>query len=769
MALKVRIPRKMGVTFLFVVTYLIMLLLPLLLGILIYFTSVNVIEEEISQANVTMLNQMRQDIDRRLLDVREMAIKIGMDTRVVSMAYRKLPLDIAQRYTMYQIVQDFRAYLVPDRYIDRFFVYLFNHDIALTSKGTYNAHSLHALWYANDEESFDNWYADIKNVKTPRFMIPGGVSDSTMIYLQPFYISPSGTSVGTIAFFIYPPAIQESVVAIQDLLRGVVMLIDQDDKLLFSSRPDIPHAMVHYSELAGSQGAKQGMVNGESALISYIQSEVTDWKYVYVLPMSVYRTKINYIQNTSLILLTVILVIGGLLIAYFVHINYNPIVKIVSLLKKNTDDQNGHGYNEYTLIQEIVSGLVRDHDRMSSEIVKKDESLKQLIIARLLQEGAVDEGAFCETNIQYGFGFTQDWFAVLLFEIEEYGGLLKKDKEIYYIVQSIFKELSPDTSVAFTEADGHLVCLANLSNEGDEKEALLHVLERVLAFIELKFDILITVAFSSVRNGVADVPEAYQEAMDAMEHKDISGAGGIVDYDAILEKAEPERSFELFFQDETKLDNLLVNQDFEKAHIVLSEVFDNLARMKDTPTKDVLRFRMLGLMNTMLRALFAVKPLQTKRLVGSCNPIKRLMECQRPEEYRQCFELVLGEAETRISATQRKTPLWDDLTLYVKEHYSDPNLRLTLMADEFDMTESGLSRYFRKKIGMGLLKYIHLTRVHAAKELLAKSNMSIKIIAGLIGLDSSDSFIRIFKKYEGVTPGCYREILHKNRPDKNSR
>jgi two-component system, response regulator YesN len=754
---------------LFAITYLVMLLLPLLLGVLIYFTSVNVIEDEISQSNVTMLNQMRQDIDRRLLDVREMAIKIGMDTRVVSLAYRTQPMDTAQRYTMYQVVQDFRAYLVPDRYIDRFFVYLFNHDIALTSKGTYNAQSLHALWYAGGKESFDDWYKCIKGVKAPRFLIPGGVSEAAMVYMQPFYISPSGTSVGTIAFFIYPTAIRESISANQTLVQGTVMLTGQDDRVLFSSHPDIPHDTIRFNELSGIRGAKQIMVNGESALVSYIRSEVTDWKYVYVLPMSVYRTKINYIQNMSLVLLAFILVIGGLLIAYFVHINYNPIVKIVSLLKKNPDGQNGHLHNEYTLIQDIVSDLVRDHDRMSSEIVKKDERLRQFIIARLMQEGAVDEGAFREANEQYGFGFTQDRFAVLLFEIEEYGGLLNKDKEIYYIIQSVFKDLAPDTAAAFTEADSYLACLVNLSCQEGEKGKLLRVVEQVLAFVEQKFDILITAAFSTVRHGVANVPEAYQEAMDAMEHKDISGAGGIVDYDAILAKPEPEQSFELFFQDETRLDNLLVNQDFEKARIVLSEVFDNLARMKAAPPKDVLRFRMLGLMNTLLRALFSVRPLQTKRIVGSCNPVKRLAECQRPEEYRQCFELVLSEAETRILDSDRKTPLWDDLTLYVREHYGDPNLSLTMMADVFDMTESGLSRYFRKKIGIGLLEYIHLTRVHEAKELLVKSNKSIKVIAGLVGLDSSDSFIRIFKKYEGVTPGSYREILHKDGPDKNSR
>lgn len=769
MTLKVKIPRKMGVTFLFISTYLVMLLLPLLLGVLIYANSVHVIEEEISQSNETMLNQLRQAIDRRLIDLREMALKVELDTRVTALAYKKAPLDAEQRFAMVGIVRDFRSYLVPAPYIDRFFVYLSVHDIALTPQGTYDAPSLHALWFPNDTGSYTDWFTNITTVKAPQFSLSSSPAEPTLIYLQPFSYTSSETNVGTIAILMRPSAIQESVAAIQTLSQGTVLVIDRNNEILFSSQPDFAPNTLLYDELTGLRGNFQKQVDDELSLISHIASEVTEWKYAYVLPMSIYRTKITEIQQTSLIMLAVILTIGGLLIAYFVRINYNPIVKIVGMLRKNTSDLSGYGHNEYTLIQEIVSGLMREHDRMSSEIEMKNKSLRRLYIASLLQEGAADKESFRAANEQHDFGFSYDFFAVMLFEIEELGGLFEADADVYFIIENVFTELASKTPGAFCETGSRLACLINLSGDTGEKERLLRILKQLLVFFEEKFDILITIALSSVRHRSDDVPEALQEAMDAMEHKEITSSGGIVDYEGVMAQTEPERNFELFLQDEIKLDNLLTNREFTKSRQIMIEVCENLARMKEMPPKDVLRFRMLGLMNTILRALYSIKPLQAKRLVNALNPIKRLEDCQHLLDYRTCFIQVLDEAETYFAAAERKNPLCDDLTAYIKENYSDPNLGLALMADVFVMTESGLSRYFRKKVGIGLLEFIHRTRVQTAKNHLADPALSIKVIAGRVGLDSSDALIRIFKKYEGVTPGAYREILRRNSPVKKKR
>ena len=60
---------------------------------------------------------------------------------------------------------------------------------------------------------------------------------------------------------------------------------------------------------------------------------------------------------------------------------------------------------------------------------------------------------------------------------------------------------------------------------------------------------------------------------------------------------------------------------------------------------------------------------------------------------------------------------------------------------------------------MNFADYLCRLRIQKAKELL-REDISIQEIAERVGYNSSNSFIRTFKRYESITPGTYREQLH---------
>ena len=43
--------------------------------------------------------------------------------------------------------------------------------------------------------------------------------------------------------------------------------------------------------------------------------------------------------------------------------------------------------------------------------------------------------------------------------------------------------------------------------------------------------------------------------------------------------------------------------------------------------------------------------------------------------------------------------------------------------------------------------------------MLVNTNMSIASISDAVGIYSRSTFVRLFRKYEGVTPSEYRELL----------
>ena len=91
---------------------------------------------------------------------------------------------------------------------------------------------------------------------------------------------------------------------------------------------------------------------------------------------------------------------------------------------------------------------------------------------------------------------------------------------------------------------------------------------------------------------------------------------------------------------------------------------------------------------------------------------------------------------------------------YIKENYSK-DISLTDMADYFNMSPCYLSTMFKHYTGENFKDYLNFYRVKKAKEYLQKGKMKMGTVAKLVGCNSINTFIRIFKKYEGVSPGQF--------------
>lgn len=100
----------------------------------------------------------------------------------------------------------------------------------------------------------------------------------------------------------------------------------------------------------------------------------------------------------------------------------------------------------------------------------------------------------------------------------------------------------------------------------------------------------------------------------------------------------------------------------------------------------------------------------------------------------------------------------EELLAYVDEHYMDDNFSVKYLAYYFDTSVSNLSHFFKKNTGMSISQYVEITKIEKAKQMMKESSMSIREIAAELGYTNSTTFIEMFKRYENVTPGKYREM-----------
>lgn len=109
------------------------------------------------------------------------------------------------------------------------------------------------------------------------------------------------------------------------------------------------------------------------------------------------------------------------------------------------------------------------------------------------------------------------------------------------------------------------------------------------------------------------------------------------------------------------------------------------------------------------------------------------------------------------SVLRKGNKQWAKIMLeYVEENYNK-GISLASMAEDLKLDESYLSKQFKEKVGVSFIQYVTKCRMDKAKELLKDPSVKLADIAENVGMGNVQSFIRTFKKYEGMTPGQYRE------------
>lgn len=86
------------------------------------------------------------------------------------------------------------------------------------------------------------------------------------------------------------------------------------------------------------------------------------------------------------------------------------------------------------------------------------------------------------------------------------------------------------------------------------------------------------------------------------------------------------------------------------------------------------------------------------------------------------------------------------------------SINLRELSDKACMSPTSFYRYFKRELGMSPIEFILNEKIKQAKQLLKDPNVQINEVSYASGFEDSNYFIRIFKKYEGVTPKQYQLI-----------
>ena len=134
-------------------------------------------------------------------------------------------------------------------------------------------------------------------------------------------------------------------------------------------------------------------------------------------------------------------------------------------------------------------------------------------------------------------------------------------------------------------------------------------------------------------------------------------------------------------------------------------------------------------------------------------PAEEIMVLKSVDEWQQWSEHIIRRIQKVNKINNQQSypkPLTASLA-YIRENYQKP-LQLSLVADEYGITGSYLSRLFKKHLDTTFIDYINQLRLNKAIILLESKKNSIKEIAYLVGYQDPNYFSRIFRRHMGISP-----------------
>jgi AraC-like DNA-binding protein len=93
---------------------------------------------------------------------------------------------------------------------------------------------------------------------------------------------------------------------------------------------------------------------------------------------------------------------------------------------------------------------------------------------------------------------------------------------------------------------------------------------------------------------------------------------------------------------------------------------------------------------------------------------------------------------------------------YMHQNYTRPLARWEI-AEAIGVSENYFSRLFKQELGLSPWDYLNRFRISQAKELLRRTDGSIKCIAGQVGFKDQRYFSRVFHTQTGLSPSEFRE------------
>lgn len=756
---------------LFLFSYIIIFLIPIVVTTFGYAYSYRTIQNDAILYHTTLLNQGKLVYD-------QIFKKINSDIKIL--ASNSLAYSLAQKedwssedlFTVVELRDDLSSLRQNDNYIDTVGIYFHKNKCFVTNRTRY-AEKV-SDFYLNDhlKLSLEDFIRKTDQAEG-YFLIHDGNSMKLLYYRNAYYSNFRNKIATAYLLISCDTMFQEGFSSLALFENSGFFIISDQDQVLWNSNPEISIDKIGNSFLSNSLAMKYIKLNRTNYLIGSIKSEFFDGQYVIYTPKKIFFQDINYLKYIISVEMFLSIGLGLFLSYYFTRKNYGPIEKMISLINaRKVNRMDEAATSSYNNLETALRELLEDNHNLSKLLQHSNSKVQEGILVCFLKGLYIHEQKVCEFLNDTVKMSEISSFRIVLFsfkDIESHSLFIKEDRisEAYdllvFSVKNVIGEILLEQSGKgiVLEVDNMVACILPLAMQQDTD--FYHKVQKCISFFK---DVFCLEAFASVSSEYrhwTDLSAAYEEAFMAKAHKTFWGneVNDIVVYidDSMQEPEEHHNN--LLLDQQRQLSNLIFAKKYQEVPELLNEILDGCFSkdVRYMPYNQCHAFSIISIILDNLNTMERNEDQKEKALNANLRYYERLLNTKSVKALKAEINAIITEIMEAQQQKHSDEPEWlNKVKEYVKRNYRNPDINITHIANKLSLSVSYLGGTFKRIEGMSILDYIHLLRIEESKKLLVQDK-TIKFCAESIGYTDVKTFIRAFKRYEGITPGQYRTKL----------
>ncbi|MBB6735004.1 helix-turn-helix domain-containing protein [Cohnella sp. CBP 2801] len=762
-------PKFSGVFRSFLISYIVILIIPSLAGYMSYRTSISVTKSVSIENGITQLQKSKEILERRMAEVEGFTRQLAINQDLNVLMNERTANDQTNVYGIWKMMRDVLTFGQTNDFLQNFFIYLTNYNVVLTPGSAYFRPEHYYESFHYGDLSFDEWKQKILD-QTHR---------SEIMPLHPFVNKGTDTSVITYMQSLPLDSFNGSSPAI-----AVVLIDAKTMTSLLSGLTDRYGGWVDISDAQGQPIAMQGIAQADIAsmtsdpsfdsnkmdqfydddLVITIRSSSNGWVYRAGIPRHALMENANKIKAITWTVTGMALVLGvvvGFLLAYR---NSAPIHRLLGIVREQFGQEGGaSNRSDYDFLHGNISEMITSNKRLESELRRQLPLVRDAFLKRLIAGEFKSRDEILAAAAQANTGVSGHSGYAAILQINGYSGmdsveilnelsaarLLLKQGLIDRAGQIPMTDLGSDKIVIlFPTVDGE-------TGHPVAREDVEHYLNNLERHVAAEYRMSFTAALGGFFPSETEVPHSFEQAKQALEYALHLNRKGVLWHDEMkLESA----TFYYPLDMELRLIGTIRAGEIEEARRIVDSVISQNTMRRELSIE--MKHQLVGeIKGTFLKLLDQKAFQESDQFETVKTRILGIQETETIDGVRREIDEVMGTLCRLVTSRKNDSHMRtvEQIKQFVQERYSDSELTLYRIAEQVDRPEKYISQLFKEVTGTNLSDHLEKVRMDRAVALLRNHDHTVDEIASKVGYNSSHSFRRAFKRVTGVSPSSFRQ------------